>query len=610
MPHLIAAFDLVATLMVIVGLGGLIFFHELGHFLACRVTGTRVETFSIGFGPKIWGWRRGHTLYKIGAIPLGGYVKMAAENPGEVSTGAPDEFTSKSYGQRLLIMSAGVIFNIILAVILYVWAFWIGVPFMSPQIGSIERGSPAWEAGLQRGDLVTHVDDNGIQSFTDLRQEVAFSSEGQVLSLTVVRDGELLTLPVRPRYSETEGMPIVGLKPMRETGAVQEGSPIAKAGGRVQDTVLQLDGMPVAGPREFDERLLISLEGVPEGAATATLQVLVRRQDGSEETLKLVLPLEWRPRIGVRPFYERPRIVGVRPGVLPVGLIQADDLLLSVNGAAVQELGLLRRRALDDDEPVREFVVRRDGEERTVRPEGELGLRAFADALAGKTEHEGLRVTPAPAGPAASVGLEAGARIQRVDGKKIEDFGDLVDAVQAAGSEPLRMEIKNWGQNEPTVVTVTPKLAAVPAENPGYAFAYLQRIHQETSVLGGVAMGWRRTILSAQSVALTIRSLLTARVSARHIGGPLTLFDMSYTMWQLGFGRFLYILALISVNLAILNMLPVPVLDGGQIVLLTAEKIRGKPLPDRLVGGLQLMGLVLLLGLMFLAIRNDISRLF
>ena len=320
--------------------------------------------------------------------------------------------------------------------------------------------------------------------------------------------------------------------------------------------------------------------------------------------------MKWEPRIGVRPVYERPRILGVRPGTLPAGLIRADDLLVSVNGTAVEELGLLRRRALDADEPVREFVVRREGVNHTVQPEGELTLRAFAAALAGTTEFEGLRVTPAPGSPAASVGIEPGARILHVDGEKIEDFGDLVDAVQAAGSEPLRMEIKNWGQNESTVVIVTPRLSAIPTEDPGYAFAPLQRIHQETSVFGGIAMGWRRTVVSAQTVALTIRSLLTARVSAKHIGGPLTLFDVSYTMWQLGFGRFLYILALISVNLAILNLLPIPVLDGGQMVLLTAEKIRGKPLPDRVIGGLQLMGLVLILGLMFLAIRNDISRLF
>ncbi|MHC4224296.1 MAG: site-2 protease family protein, partial [Planctomycetota bacterium] len=123
MPHLmLAALHPMGVVMTLVGLGALIFFHELGHFVACRLTGTRVEVFSLGFGPKIVGWRRGKTFYKLAAIPLGGYVKMAAENPGDENTGAADEFPNKSFLQRLFIMSNGVIFNALLALIFYIWA--------------------------------------------------------------------------------------------------------------------------------------------------------------------------------------------------------------------------------------------------------------------------------------------------------------------------------------------------------------------------------------------------------------------------------------------------------------------------------------------------------
>ena len=130
--------------MVVIGLGGLVFFHELGHFLACVVTGTRVEVFSIGFGPKLFGWRRGHTLYRIAAIPLGGYVKMAAENPGEVGTGAPDELPNKSFSQRLLIFSAGVIFNLILGALLFAWAYSAGIRFIKSEVGEVTSGGAAW----------------------------------------------------------------------------------------------------------------------------------------------------------------------------------------------------------------------------------------------------------------------------------------------------------------------------------------------------------------------------------------------------------------------------------------------------------------------------------
>ena len=144
MPHLILALNVSGILMTAIGLGLLIFIHELGHYLACRVTGTRVEAFSIGFGPKLFGWRRGDTVYKLSLIPLGGYVKMAAENPGDANTGAPDEFPNKSYSQRLLIMSAGVIFNAILAFLLFAWAFGIGAPFLKPSVGNVLHGSAAW----------------------------------------------------------------------------------------------------------------------------------------------------------------------------------------------------------------------------------------------------------------------------------------------------------------------------------------------------------------------------------------------------------------------------------------------------------------------------------
>jgi regulator of sigma E protease len=124
-----------------------------------------------------------------------------------------------------------------------------------------------------------------------------------------------------------------------------------------------------------------------------------------------------------------------------------------------------------------------------------------------------------------------------------------------------------------------------------------------------MALGWHRTVTMMKQVLLTLKSLVTRRVSAENIGGPILLAQVTYAMFDLGWGRYLMILALISINLAVLNLLPIPVLDGGQIVLLCAEKARGRPLPQRLVGYFQLVGLVMILGLMVLAFRNDIARL-
>jgi len=232
-PHLMLAVDVLGAVMVAVGFGGLIFIHELGHYLACRVTGTRVEAFSIGFGPKLFGWRRGHTVYKLSLIPLGGYVKMAAENPGERGTGAPDEFPNKSFSQRLFIMSAGVLFNLILAFLLFAWAFGIGVPTPKAQIGYVVRGGPAWEAGLLPGDTVTHVDGQEILGFTDLVAEVALSDEGPV-TLTVVRDGKTLELEVTPE--KRRGQPDLAITNAWDFAArVAPDSPVALAGGQPRE---------------------------------------------------------------------------------------------------------------------------------------------------------------------------------------------------------------------------------------------------------------------------------------------------------------------------------------------------------------------------------------
>jgi regulator of sigma E protease len=165
-------------------------------------------------------------------------------------------------------------------------------------------------------------------------------------------------------------------------------------------------------------------------------------------------------------------------------------------------------------------------------------------------------------------------------------------------------------EGEERTVTVTP--GRFPRSE-DYLLGYGTRAervpHREKSVWGACGMGLRRTHLFVKQVVLTIRGLLTRRVSHELIGGPIMLVQVTYRMFDQGWGYYLYILAIISVNLAILNILPIPVLDGGQIVLLCAEKLRGKPLPERFVGWYQMVGLVLILGLLILAFRNDITRL-
>src|SRR5262245_25383752 len=154
-------------------LGVLVFVHELGHFIAARRIGVRVLTFSLGFGPKLLSFKRGDTEYCVSAIPLGGYVKMAGENPDDARTGAPDEFLSKSKWERFQVLIMGPIMNLALAIIVMALVLYQGaqVPVFNKRpavIGSIQPDSVAAAAGIQPGDHVVSVDGREIEDWEDL----------------------------------------------------------------------------------------------------------------------------------------------------------------------------------------------------------------------------------------------------------------------------------------------------------------------------------------------------------------------------------------------------------------------------------------------------------
>lgn len=607
MPHLILAqVNPVGIVMTILGLGGLVFFHELGHFLACRLTGTRVETFSIGFGPKVFGWRSRRTLYKVGLIPLGGYVKMAAENPGEEATGAPDELPSKSFSQRLFIFTAGVIFNALLAFLLFVWAFGIGVPFPVASVGNVTPGSAGWEAGLRHGDEVTHIDGRRMLGFIDILTEVSFSGGDRPLAFTVRREGKTLEIPVMPRYSETEGRPVIGVEPLLgdRFAAVEPGSPVALAGGREGDRPVAVDAAPVQGLDQFATRLREAVERAGAGAKEAVVSVRVRRAGGErEEDLSIHLPLKTAPRLGVTP-YESPRIRSLAAGSPAAALVRPGDELLSVNGEPVLDLSLLRQRA--GEEPLTVLRVRRAGAESELRPQQPVTVRTFAYSVAGEQSLGESRVTPQEGMPAAGVGLRPGDRVLRLGKQVVHDWDDLLSAVRENGEKPTEITFLRDGEERKAAIVPT---GVVEARDLGWAIEPVTRLHKEGNILRAMGTGWERTVLFGKSVLNTIHSLFTKRVSTRHIGGPIAIAQTSYSMWEEGLARFLYVLAIISINLAILNILPVPILDGGQVVFLIAEKIRGKPLPERVVGIFQMVGLALILCLVVLAFKNDITHL-
>ena len=185
--------------LIVIGI--LVFVHEFGHFVMAKRAGVRVEKFSLGMGPKLFGYKKGDTEYVISALPLGGYVKMAGENPDDPRTGKPDEFMSRSKWERFQILIMGPAMNIILAVVVMaaVLAQGAEVPIYQdqpPVVGAVTPGSPAEQAGIARGDRILTVEDDAVDTWEDLFIAIGTRPSRDV-RLTLMRDGQPQSMTVR-----------------------------------------------------------------------------------------------------------------------------------------------------------------------------------------------------------------------------------------------------------------------------------------------------------------------------------------------------------------------------------------------------------------------------
>ncbi len=235
---------LVTIISAVVVLGVLIFVHELGHFAAAKWAGVGVQTFSLGFGPRLFGKRVGETDYRISAIPLGGFVKMVGENPTEEVT--PEEearsFSHKSVWKRMIIVAAGPLSNVALAVVAYyILAIVWGQPVLSPVVGEVIADMPAQAAGAQTGDVVKTVNGAPIDRWDQLREAVRLSG-GKPVELLIDRNGQELTLRITPKtvqvqdlFGDTIEIYQIGLGASGQTFHVSYG-PIESMGKALEST--------------------------------------------------------------------------------------------------------------------------------------------------------------------------------------------------------------------------------------------------------------------------------------------------------------------------------------------------------------------------------------
>lgn len=255
---------------VVILLGIMILIHELGHFWAALAVGVKVETFSIGFGPRLFGFKRGETDFRVSAVPFGGYVRMLGEQPGqsvvlqageldrqrgagEAEAIDPRAFYAKPRWQRAIVIIAGPLMNVVLAIAivagLYMYAFPKEVESADPVITSLTRGSAAAQAGLQPGDKIVQIGDKRDPNWQDV-VTIESLNANRPLSVMVDRRGQTLNYSVTPKMDPKEGVGVAGWNGEEDVqvGPVLKGSPAEAAGLRTGDLLLSVNDQPVVSP--------------------------------------------------------------------------------------------------------------------------------------------------------------------------------------------------------------------------------------------------------------------------------------------------------------------------------------------------------------------------
>lgn len=258
----------------IIGLGIMILVHEWGHFIVARLCGVRVEVFSIGFGNRIFGWKRNGTDYRLAVLPFGGYVRMAGENPAEERTGAPDEFLSQPRWKRLLIILAGPFMNFVLAFAVMWGLFMVGVPVPTythqpAVIASVPAHSPIAEAGVRAGDRIVAIDNTRVSTWGDA---IAAPSivPGAEITMQLERAGKSFSADLKIPNNLTDEFDVLGFPSERIiVDVVDSKLPAAKAGIRPGDEIISADGAPVAD--------FAALQSLIQNTSGKPLHLLVRR---------------------------------------------------------------------------------------------------------------------------------------------------------------------------------------------------------------------------------------------------------------------------------------------------------------------------------------------
>jgi regulator of sigma E protease len=546
-------------------LGLLIFVHELGHFSAAKYFGVRVETFSLGFGKKILKYKRGDTTYCVSIIPLGGYVKMFGDDP--TNEPPPEQrkfsFLHQPVWPRIVIVLAGPLMNLFFALFLFFILGVAGERVAGPQIGDIESNTAAYAAGFRSGDSVTAINGTPVKQWKEIKESIE-DSAGQDLKFDVTRaDGTTAAVTASPILiknpfifsSKSEVGSIAGLDVNAKislVGISDANNPAAKAGFTSLEVIEEINGKKISFWRELEPALAAAVAD----KSSTTIKFKVRSYSTGDESAEPPLREIEMPTVGLS-------------GTLAsFGFKDPQTFLLSVK-------------------------------------KGSPGLTLKAIAVDS---------------PASKAGLHSGDELIRLNDSTVAKWEDVLGQVKNYKESEAGLSITFKRMGEEKTVTVFPELTEIPTQLGGldkrYAIgivpAIIEMANPPIKVSYGVVDSMKNSVKASWDfsvlIGMSLLRLVTAEVSPRNIGGVITIGRVASQSFQAGWDIFIKTMAVISINLFLLNLLPVPVLDGGHLLFFTIEAIKGSPISLRKLEVAQQLGMVLLLCLMVFALFNDITH--
>ncbi|MBP9707125.1 MAG: RIP metalloprotease RseP [Oligoflexales bacterium] len=565
----------------------LIFVHELGHYLVGRFFGVGVEIFSIGFGPQIFAWRRAGTLYQICAIPLGGYVLFAGSRQ---SAPVPEIFKNKEFYKapnlhRAAIVAAGPAANFILALVAFLFVGMKGIPQQPPIVGQVRVGSPADKAGLLYGDEIKKVDNTEITFWRDINEIISRSEAGKALNLQIKRGEELISLAPIP---ESRSQPSRSGKEVRQSLigiGLEYIVPIV--------TINNIDSLAAkSGLKTGDLLLQISATGleVLEGGAQSTSAGIWKNLASMDE---FFIFLQKQIALGATSI----RVKYVR---------DYDRKTLgfdSTKSDSVKEIELDFSNLLGD--LLGNLPLDRADKEFGVHVAHLIGIYdSQLTVMAPKAELK--------------TGLEYGDRILAINGQAVSDIYHLSNAFNLIDKATADIEVQRGSTSLRLQVPLSSFEIQAPEGkvtkfNLDVEFLGLRKapdsvLERYPQIWQAFWFGAKEASKQAAMIVVALFQLMTGELSLKALGGPVMIAQVASESAKLGWQAYLSTMALISINLAVINMFPIPVLDGGQLVMIGFEAVRRRRLSEVAVENFQKLGFVLVLCLVVLSFYNDISR--